>query len=85
MSQARALYEAFIAAIDNTVALTGCGSTLAECVDDSARTNANDTMIERGCDTHAVHCDEYWAVALDTAKFMLDDWCNNYPELRREI
>lgn len=83
-SEARAKYEAFLAAIDNSIAgRDQNGSTLAERIGGSAEQNANDTMVERGHDAWAVNDPEYWTIALETARFMLDDWRNNYPELRR--
>ena len=82
-SQARAKYEAFLAAIDNSIAsLDENGSTLSERVGGSAEQNANDTMVERGHDAWPVDDAEYWTIALETARFMLDDWRSNYPELR---
>ena len=83
-SEARAKYEAFLAAIDNSIAgRDQNGSTLAERVAGSAEQNANDTMVERGHDAWPMNDPEYWAIALETARFMLDDWWTNYPELRR--
>ena len=84
-SQARAKYEAFIAAIDNSIAARDENyQTLADRVAASAEQNANDTMRERGFDAWPVNEPEYWVIALDSARFMLDDWRGNYPELRRE-
>jgi hypothetical protein len=74
---AKAEYKIFIASIDNC--------PLSACVDDSARTNATDTMIERGRGRKDWQEDEeFWIVALDTAKACLDDWHNYYPELSNE-
>ena len=74
-SEAKAKYEAFIAAIDNSIAgRNDNNQTLADRVAGSAEQNASDTP-------HATVV-EYWDIALETARFMFDDWRNNYPELR---
>lgn len=73
-------FEAFIAAIER--------EELRLNVEDSARTNANDTMRERGYQPSnnylapwGEHEEDFWEVAQDTAEMILDDWKSYYPEL----
>ncbi len=73
-------FEALLASIER--------EDLRVAVDDSARGNANDTMIESGykpADSYyspwGDHEDEFWEMALGTAEMILDCPKDYYPEL----
>ena len=70
-SQAR--YEAFITAIDTSVAGSDKYGDLRWHVACSAEANANDMMKEG--------YEDFYVAALETAEMCLDDWPAYYPDL----
>jgi len=69
----QAQYEAFIAAIDTSIAGSDEYGDLRWHVACSAEANAGDMMAEGN--------EDFYAAALATAEMCLDDWKSYYPQL----
>jgi hypothetical protein len=73
-TEARSRYEAYIAAIDVSVAGRSEYGDLRWHVECSAETNASDTA--------PLNTIEWYETAFETARMAHEDWRNWYPELR---
>ena len=65
-------FYAFVNSVPNIEKRGTC--SLRECIADSALVNAGDTIKENPAE-------EFWDIALSTARMIADDWRSYYPEL----
>jgi hypothetical protein len=77
-------FHTFLNSIDTSIAGRDEYGDLRWHIESSAETNAQDTLSEQGFKSNNPH--EYenalYGLALENAKFILDDWTSYYPQLR---